>query len=156
MVVGAYVNSVEEGSCAEKAGLQTGDIVTQVDGKDITTSAELIDAKNTHKAGEEMTLTVYRDNDYTTLKVTLDEDRPDADDTTKDGQKSNEGRDNNSGDGQEDPNGPFGGGQLHLALWRLVTSITQLFVSFSFLSSGRGVHWASRPVSFPSKKTPNS
>lgn len=112
MVVGAYVNSVEEGSCAEKAGLQTGDIVTQVDGKDITTSAELIDAKNTHKAGEEMTLTVYRDNDYTTLKVTLDEDRPDADDTTKDGQKSNEGRDNNSGDGQEDPNGPFGGGNF--------------------------------------------
>lgn len=33
MVVGAYVNSVEEGSCAEKAGLQTGDIVTQVDGQ---------------------------------------------------------------------------------------------------------------------------
>ena len=52
MVVGAYVNSVEKGSCAETAGLKTGDIVTQVDGKDITTSAELIDAKNTHKAGD--------------------------------------------------------------------------------------------------------
>ena len=81
-----YVNSVEKGSCAETAGLKTGDIVTQVDGKDITTSAELIDAKNTHKAGDEMTLTVYRDSDYTTLKVTLDEEQPDANDSTSDGQ----------------------------------------------------------------------
>lgn len=105
MVVGAYVNSVEKGSCAETAGLQTGDIVTQVDGKDITTSAELIDAKNTHKAGEEMTLTVYRDNDYTTLKVTLDEEQPDTNDTTSDGQQS-EGNDRGSGDGQ---NGQSGG-----------------------------------------------
>ena len=105
MVVGAYVNSVEKGSCAETAGLQTGDIVTQVDGKDITTSAELIDAKNTHKAGEEMTLTVYRDNDYTTLKVTLDEEQPDSNDTTSDGQQS-EGNDRGSGDGQ---NGQSGG-----------------------------------------------
>ena len=105
MVVGAYVNSVEKGSCAETAGLQTGDIVTQVDGKDITTSAELIDAKNTHKSGEEMTLTVYRDNDYTTLKVTLDEEQPDSNDTTSDGQQS-EGNDRGSGDGQ---NGQSGG-----------------------------------------------
>ena len=36
MKVGAYVNSVTSGSCAEKAGLQVGDIITQVDGKDIT------------------------------------------------------------------------------------------------------------------------
>lgn len=76
MVVGAYVNNVNEGSCAETAGLQTGDIITQVDGTDITTSAELIDAKNTHKAGDEMTLTVFRDSEYITLKVTLDEEQP--------------------------------------------------------------------------------
>lgn len=76
MVVGAYVNSVTTGSCAEKFGLQVADIITQVDGTDITTSAELIDAKNAHKAGEEMTLTVYRDQDYITLKITLDEEKP--------------------------------------------------------------------------------
>lgn len=76
MVVGAYVRSVTEGSCAETAGLQQGDIITQVDGTDITTSAELIDAKNTHRAGDEMTLTVYREGDYVTIKVTLDEEQP--------------------------------------------------------------------------------
>lgn len=96
MKVGAYVNNVKSGSCAEKAGLKVGDIITQVDGTDITTSAELIDAKNTHKAGEEMTLTVYRDNDYTTLKVTLDEQQPDSDEQqdTQQDQQSQGGQDN--------------------------------------------------------------
>lgn len=93
MVVGAYVNSVNTGSCAETAGLQKGDIITQVDGKDITTSAELIDAKNAHKAGEEMTLTVFRNKEYVTLKVTLDEETP-ADDSSSNSQQSN----GNSGD----------------------------------------------------------
>ncbi|MCD7945012.1 MAG: trypsin-like peptidase domain-containing protein [Clostridiales bacterium] len=84
MVVGAYVMSVETGSCSETAGLQVGDIITQVDGVDITTYEELVDAKNNHKAGEEMTLTVYRDGSYYTIIVTLDEEVPDsaADDST--------------------------------------------------------------------------
>ncbi|MCD8382989.1 MAG: trypsin-like peptidase domain-containing protein [Clostridiales bacterium] len=84
MVVGAYVMSVESGSCSETAGLQVGDIITQVDGVDITTYEELVDAKNNHKAGEEMTLTVYRDGTYYTIVVTLDEEVPDsaADDST--------------------------------------------------------------------------
>ena len=113
MVVGAYVNSVEKGSCAETAGLKTGDIVTQVDGKDITTSAELIDAKNTHKAGDEMTLTVYRDSDYTTLKVTLDEEQPDANDSTSDGQNdsSQDGQNDSSQDGQSGQSGDSQSGQ---------------------------------------------
>ena len=76
MVVGAYVQSITSGSCAEKAGLQQGDIITQADDKKITTSAELIDIKNAHKAGDEMVLTVYRNKDYVTLKVTLDEEKP--------------------------------------------------------------------------------
>lgn len=88
MVVGAYVNTVNEDSCAETAGLKVGDIITQVDGTDITTSAELIDAKNAHKAGEEMTLTVYRDSEYITLKVTLDEEQPQTDNQSSDQQSS--------------------------------------------------------------------
>lgn len=78
MVVGAYVRSVAEGSCSEKAGLQVGDIITQVDNKDITTYEELIDAKNTKRAGDELTLTVYRDGSYQTIVVTLDEQQPDS------------------------------------------------------------------------------
>lgn len=113
MKVGAYVNSVTSGSCAEKAGLQVGDIITQVDGKDITTSAELIDAKNTHKAGDEMTLTVYRDKDYTTLKVTLDEQKPNSDEEqdTQQDQQSQQGQSGQSGQSQQGQSGQSQQGQ---------------------------------------------
>ncbi len=96
MVVGAYVISVTEGSCAETAGLQVGDIITQVDGTDITSSAELIEAKNEHKAGDEMQLTVYRassssaEANYLTIIVTLDEEVPE-DDTTDDSTTTEDG-----------------------------------------------------------------
>lgn len=104
MVVGAYVNSVNQGSCAETAGLKVGDIITQVDGTDITTSAELIDAKNAHKAGEQMTMTVYRPVDgatsdeanYQTIVVTLDEETPESHAATEEqpnGQNPNGGND---------------------------------------------------------------
>ena len=106
MKVGAYVNSVTSGSCAEKAGLQVGDIITQVDGKDITTSAELIDAKNTHKAGDEMTLTVYRDKDYTTLKVTLDEQKPNSDEK-QDTQQDQQSQSGQSGQSQRGQSGQY-------------------------------------------------
>ena len=78
MVVGAYVRSVEEGSCSEKAGLQVGDIITQVEGQDITTYEELIDAKNALRAGDDMTLTVFREGSYYTIVVTLDELVPES------------------------------------------------------------------------------
>lgn len=97
MVVGAYVSSVTAGSCAEKAGLQVSDIITQVDGEDITTSAELIDAKNRHRAGDEMLLTVYRNKDYITLKVTLDEEKP-SEGPIDDG--SSQSQSHGSGNGQ--------------------------------------------------------
>lgn len=103
MVVGAYVNSVESGSCAKKAGLKTGDIITQVDGKAITTSAELIDAKNKHKSGDEMTLTVYRDKDYVTLKVTLDEEKPTS--KSSDSQKSSSSSNSNSNSSSDSTQG---------------------------------------------------
>ena len=78
MVVGAYVNSVAEGSCAEKAGLLAGDIVTGVDGTPITTYEELVNAKNKHSAGEEMVLTVWRSGEELTLTIILDEYIPSA------------------------------------------------------------------------------
>lgn len=91
MVVGAYVRNVEPGSCSETAGLQVGDIITQVDGVDITTYEELIDAKNALRAGDEMTVTVFRENTYITLIITLDEEVPEsAAGSTEDEQQTEE------------------------------------------------------------------
>ena len=72
--VGAIVNSVEVGSCAEAAGLKQGDIITKMGDTDITTHGELVAAKNTYKAGETTTLTVFRSGETLTLTITFDED----------------------------------------------------------------------------------
>lgn len=75
MVEGAYVNEIESGSCSEKAGLKVGDIITAVNDKKVTSSSELSAAKKGYKAGEMITLKVYRSGQYQDIKVTLDEQK---------------------------------------------------------------------------------
>lgn len=74
VVVGAEVKSVNEGSCAEKAGMQVGDIITALNGKKITGSNELIEAKKDYKPGDTVTVTVYRGGEYLELAVVFDEE----------------------------------------------------------------------------------
>ena len=71
--VGVYVESVEEGGPAEEAGLEVGDIITQVEGEDVTSVDEINTIKNTYSIGDTITLTVYRDNEYIEVSVTLGE-----------------------------------------------------------------------------------
>lgn len=76
MSQGALVESVDESSCAAKAGLQKGDIITAIDGKTVISSAELVEAKKTYKAGDTVTLDVERNGEKLTLTLTFDEDTP--------------------------------------------------------------------------------
>lgn len=71
---GAKVALVTPGLCADKAGLKEGDIITAVGDKTIASSSELIAAKNTYKAGDTATFTVYRDGKTLTLDITFDEE----------------------------------------------------------------------------------
>lgn len=73
---GALVKSVDESSCAAKAGLKNGDIITAIDGKTVISSAELIEAKKAFKANDTVTLDVDRDGQKLTLTLTFDEDTP--------------------------------------------------------------------------------
>lgn len=73
MPVGVYVTAVSDGSAADKAGLQSGDVITAVDGREISTSEELNAQKNLHSAGDEIELTFVRNGSEHTVKVTLDE-----------------------------------------------------------------------------------
>ena len=70
---GAEVMAILEGSCAQKTGLQVGDIVTKVGGTEITSVAGLQEAVKAHKAGDTVTFTVYRDGDTAEITMVLDE-----------------------------------------------------------------------------------
>ncbi|MCR5706979.1 MAG: trypsin-like peptidase domain-containing protein [Ruminococcus sp.] len=73
MPVGVYVISVTEDSAADKAGLQKGDIITAIDGDEVTTTEELNAKKNKHSAGDKVELTISRDGKEEKVTVTLDE-----------------------------------------------------------------------------------
>ena len=70
---GAEIMAILEGSCAQKAGLQVGDIVTAVDGTAITSVVGLQEAVKAHKAGDTATFTVFRDGQSIEITVILDE-----------------------------------------------------------------------------------
>ncbi len=57
---GALVNSVEKGGPAEKAGVETDDIIVKADGREIHTSSELPRIITAIKPGAKVTLTVWR------------------------------------------------------------------------------------------------
>ena len=75
--VGAYITDVTEGSAADNAGLCSGDVITKVDGEEITTTEELNAKKNEHEAGDVFELTYVRNGKEHTTKVILDEAKSD-------------------------------------------------------------------------------
>ena len=68
---GVYINSVEKGSCAATAGLQTGDIITKIDDTDVKSSAYLRYILYQHKVGEQIKVTYYRNEKEYTTTITL-------------------------------------------------------------------------------------
>jgi len=73
LVVGVYIVSIENYSAAEKAGLQTGDVITKVDNTSITTMDELNEIKNKHSIGDQITLTINRNGQEKQIVLTLGE-----------------------------------------------------------------------------------
>lgn len=72
--LGAYVYEVFEGSAAEKAGIQKGDIITEFDGTTIATMNQLKELLSYHPAGDEVEFTILRpkNNEYVEMKVTVE------------------------------------------------------------------------------------
>ncbi len=70
---GVLVNSVESGSCGEKAGLRRYDIITGIDNTTIKSLDELSAALKSYRAGDTATLEVYRSGKTMQMTVTFDE-----------------------------------------------------------------------------------
>jgi serine protease Do len=75
---GALVNSVEKGGPAEKGGVEAGDIIVKVDGRDVRSSSELPRIIAAVRPGTKITLTVWRKSATKDLAVTVIELKDDA------------------------------------------------------------------------------
>lgn len=64
LVEGIYVYQVQDGSPAQEAGLQNGDIIVEFDGQEVKTTQELNDIKNKKEIGDSVHIKVYRAGEY--------------------------------------------------------------------------------------------
>ena len=67
------VAEIVKGSAAESAGIQAGDLIVTVDGKEISTGSELASAISEYKAGDTATIEIQRGNEELSLTVTFGE-----------------------------------------------------------------------------------
>lgn len=68
---GIYIAKVQDGSAASKAGLEVGDIITEMDGKEITTYKSFLTELYQKKPGDTIKLVIYRNDKKQTVSVTL-------------------------------------------------------------------------------------
>jgi membrane-associated protease RseP (regulator of RpoE activity) len=69
---GVMINEVRADSPAAKAGLKAGDIIVEVDGKEVKADGDLIRAIQEKKEGD-VTITIVRDRNRQTIRVTPEE-----------------------------------------------------------------------------------
>ena len=105
---GVFVKQVTEGGAADKAGLKANSVITEFNGKTVSSINQLIEYLSYYEPDEEVELTVqvphgtsYKEE---TVKVTLDEntDADDNDDNDKDSKKSKKDSKKSSKDVDED------------------------------------------------------
>ena len=70
---GIYINDVEEGSPAQLAGVEAGDVLVKVDDTRITDSADLETALYSYDAGDTVTIVIVRGGQYYQAELELAE-----------------------------------------------------------------------------------
>ena len=68
---GVNVESVAENSPAEKAGVKQGDLILKVDGNTVKTVDEINKIRDSHKKGDTIVFTVYRDGEMLKIDIEL-------------------------------------------------------------------------------------
>ena len=113
---GVFVYSGEEGSAADKAGLQMGDVITAIDDTSITSLEDLSAAKKQYSAGDTSKFTIYRQGETLTVDLTWDA-TPNQAETTASDEDQQSNQDNSQYGNQYGFNDPsdlfnyfFGGG----------------------------------------------
>jgi len=71
--VGALVNSIEPDSAADRAGIEVGDVILEVDGRPVEVFSDLPPIVGSIRPGREIELTISRWGETQEISVTLDE-----------------------------------------------------------------------------------
>ncbi len=96
---GVFVYSVVEGCAGEKAGLRLGDVITKMGDKTLTSRQDLSAAMKGYRAGDTVTLTVYRGGQYIEVELTFDA-QPQNTGSEEDNTQSSGNNGGNGGSGQ--------------------------------------------------------
>ena len=96
---GVFVYSVVEGGAGEKAGLRLGDVITKMGDKTLTSRQDLSAAMKGYRAGDTVTLTVYRGGQYIEVELTFDA-QPQNTGSEEDNTQSGGNNGGNGGNGQ--------------------------------------------------------
>ena len=96
---GVFVYSVVEGGAGEKAGLRLGDVITKMGDKTLTSRQDLSAAMKGYRAGDTVTLTVYRGGQYIEVELTFDA-QPQNTGSEEDNTQSSGNKGGNGGSGQ--------------------------------------------------------
>ena len=70
---GLFIASVQEGSGAAEAGLQMGDMIITVDGKEVESTTEINEIRDTKKPGDYLDFVISRNGDKKEVSVKLTE-----------------------------------------------------------------------------------
>ncbi len=71
---GAEVQEVTDGSAAGSAGLRSGDVITRIDDRQVTSADSLVATIRSYRPGDEVTVTYERDGQEATTTLTLESD----------------------------------------------------------------------------------
>ncbi len=84
-VRGVLINSVNAGGPADKAGLKTGDVILQLNGKNVSDANELRNEVSSTAPGTDMTLTILRNGNQQQVHVKLGTLTPESAEATQGG-----------------------------------------------------------------------
>ena len=100
-----YIKDKATDSAAAKAGLKLGDVITKIDDTTISDMTDLNAAKKSYRAGDTVTLTIYREGKTIEVELTFDA-APETTETSSPDQSTDNSYNGNGGYG----NGGYGNG----------------------------------------------
>ena len=132
---GVQVTSVYKDTAAANAGLQTGDVITKIDGKSVTSTSEVSIAVSSKNVGDTMEITYVRNGSEATTTATLGSDDAKPSEYANNGAPATQ---NNNGNNYNYPYGSGNSGNSNGYGYGYPFGLGDLFGGMGSRNSGSG------------------